>query len=102
MAKLTVIIPYYQREPGILRRALASVFAQTFTDFDVVIIDDQSPYPVDEELKSLARRRGIASVSSASRMPVRVVRATPVSTISERARNLRHSSIPTMSGRRIT
>lgn len=53
MAKLTVIIPYYQREPGILRRALASVFAQTFTDFDVLIVDDQSPYPVDEELKSL-------------------------------------------------
>lgn len=53
MAKLTVIIPYYQKEPGILRRALASVFAQTFTDFDIVIVDDQSPYPIEEELKSL-------------------------------------------------
>jgi succinoglycan biosynthesis protein ExoW len=53
MAKLTVIIPYYQREPGILRRALASVFAQTFTDFNVIVVDDQSPFPIDEELKSL-------------------------------------------------
>ncbi|MDQ0322505.1 succinoglycan biosynthesis protein ExoW [Pararhizobium capsulatum DSM 1112] len=54
MARLTVVIPYYQKEPGILRRALASVFAQTFTDFDVVIVDDQSPYPIDEELKPLS------------------------------------------------
>src|SRR5215217_4892258 len=55
MAKLTVVIPYYQKEPGILRRALASVFAQTFTDFDVIIVDDQSPYPIDEELKPLSQ-----------------------------------------------
>ncbi|MDX3927030.1 MAG: glycosyltransferase [Shinella sp.] len=54
MAKLTVIIPYYQKEQGILRRALASVFAQSFTDFDVIVVDDQSPYPVDEELAPLS------------------------------------------------
>lgn len=53
MAKLTVIIPYYQKEPGILRRALTSVFAQTFSDFDVIVVDDQSPYPIDEELAPL-------------------------------------------------
>ncbi|WP_018012134.1 glycosyltransferase family 2 protein (plasmid) [Sinorhizobium medicae] len=53
MAKLTVVIPYYQKEPGILRRALASVFAQTFEDFHVLIIDDQSPYPVADELVGL-------------------------------------------------
>lgn len=51
MAKLTVIIPYYQKEPGILRRALASVFSQSFQDFHILVIDDQSPHPVDEELK---------------------------------------------------
>ncbi|MFA7412984.1 MAG: glycosyltransferase family 2 protein [Rhizobium sp.] len=53
MAKLTVIIPYYQKEPGILRRALTSVFAQTFPDFDVIVIDDQSPHSVSEELAPL-------------------------------------------------
>lgn len=53
MAKLTVAIPYYQKEPGILRRALASVFAQTFTDFDIIVVDDQSPYPVENELAPL-------------------------------------------------
>lgn len=57
MAKLTVIIPYYQREAGILRRALGSVFAQTFTDFNVIIVDDQSPYPISDELAPLAREQ---------------------------------------------
>ncbi|HEV7310792.1 glycosyltransferase family 2 protein [Ensifer sp.] len=54
MAKLTVIIPYYQKEAGILRRALASVFAQSFQDFHVLVVDDESPYPIDEELEPLA------------------------------------------------
>ena len=50
MAKLTVIIPFYQKEPGILRRALTSVFAQRFRDFDVIVVDDESPYPPDGDL----------------------------------------------------
>lgn len=50
MAKLTVIIPFYQKEPGILRRALASVFAQGFNDFDVIVVDDESPYPADGDV----------------------------------------------------
>jgi len=50
MAKLTVIIPFYQKEPGILRRALASVFAQEFNDFDVIVVDDESPYPADGDI----------------------------------------------------
>lgn len=50
MAKLTVIIPFYQKEPGILRRALTSVFAQEFKDFDVIVVDDESPYPPDGDL----------------------------------------------------
>ncbi|MHC2422968.1 glycosyltransferase involved in cell wall biosynthesis [Sinorhizobium meliloti] len=55
MAKLTVVIPYYQKEPGILRRALASVFAQTLEDFHVLVIDDESPYPIADELAGLAQ-----------------------------------------------
>jgi len=53
MATFTIIIPFYQREDGILRRALASVFAQTYRDFDVLVVDDQSPYPAEDELKPL-------------------------------------------------
>ena len=41
MAKFTVVIPYYQKQHGVLGRALASVFAQTYQDFDLVIVDDE-------------------------------------------------------------
>ncbi|MGS1097651.1 glycosyltransferase family 2 protein [Aquamicrobium terrae] len=51
MTKCTVIIPYYQREPGILGRALRSVFAQTHADFDVIVVDDTSPLPAETELR---------------------------------------------------
>ena len=54
MATLTVIIPFYQKEPGILRRALASVFAQKFDDFGVIVVDDQSPYPAEREIETLS------------------------------------------------
>lgn len=50
MAKLTVIIPFYQKEPGILRRALTSIFSQNFKDFNVIVIDDESPYPADGDI----------------------------------------------------
>ena len=65
MAKLTVIIPFYQKEPGILRRALTSVFAQSFRDFDVIVVDDESPYPADGDL---------IAFSEAEQARVRVVR----------------------------
>jgi succinoglycan biosynthesis protein ExoW len=50
MTKCTIIIPYYQREPGILARALRSVFAQTHPDFDVTVVDDASPLPAENDL----------------------------------------------------
>ncbi|WP_337184958.1 glycosyltransferase family 2 protein [Shinella sp.] len=65
MAKLTVIIPFYQKEPGILRRALASVFAQEFNDFDVIVVDDESPWPPDGDL---------IDFSEAEQARVRVIR----------------------------
>ncbi|MBB4010590.1 glycosyltransferase family 2 protein [Allorhizobium taibaishanense] len=57
MAKLTVIIPFYQKEAGILRRALDSVFRQTFQGFDIVVVDDESPYSIDLELEPLEPER---------------------------------------------
>jgi succinoglycan biosynthesis protein ExoW len=65
MAKLTVIIPFYQKEPGILRRALASVFAQEYKDFDVIVVDDESPYPADGD---------IVTFSEEERARVRIIR----------------------------
>lgn len=53
MAKFTVIIPYYQKQAGILQRALESVFAQTYQNFDIIIVDDQSPFPIEGDLDSL-------------------------------------------------
>jgi succinoglycan biosynthesis protein ExoW len=53
MATFTIIIPFYQRDDGILRRALASAFQQTFQDFEVIVVDDQSPYSPADELAPL-------------------------------------------------
>jgi len=53
MATFTVVIPFYQREAGILRRALTSVFEQSFQDFDVLVVDDASPLEAERELEPL-------------------------------------------------
>ena len=59
MTNISVIIPYYQRQPGILRRALDSVYAQDLSErsltVDIVIIDDESPSPPEMELDGLDR-----------------------------------------------
>jgi glycosyltransferase involved in cell wall biosynthesis len=39
---VSIIIPAF-RASGEIARALASVFAQTFTDFEVIVVDDGSP-----------------------------------------------------------
>ncbi len=56
--KVSVVIPYYQRAPGILRRALESVFAQVLpadVSVDVILVDDASPSPPDIEIAGLSR-----------------------------------------------
>ena len=42
---ISVIIPYYNR-PKKLERCLHSVLDQTYTDFEILIIDDHSPEPL--------------------------------------------------------
>lgn len=54
MTKCSVVIPYYQRDAGILRRALASVFAQSHADFDIIVVDDESPCPLEPELSGFS------------------------------------------------
>ena len=53
--RVCVVIPYYQRRAGILRRALDSVFAQDCTAIlHVVIVDDGSPVSAAHELETLS------------------------------------------------
>ena len=42
MPQITVIVPVYKVEPY-LRRCVDSILAQTFTDFELVLVDDGSP-----------------------------------------------------------
>jgi len=55
MATFTIIIPFYQRQDGILSRALASVFSQSFKDVDVIVVDDQSPCSPEVDLALLSK-----------------------------------------------
>jgi succinoglycan biosynthesis protein ExoW len=49
-ARISVLIPYYQQEGGLLNRALASVGAQEHRPVQVVVIDDGSPRAAEEEI----------------------------------------------------
>lgn len=49
-----VIVPYFQREPGILRKCVESVLAQEDAgDVRLIVVDDESPVPAAEELQGL-------------------------------------------------
>lgn len=45
-----VVIPYFQRDAGLLHRALSSVAAQDHRPVQVVVVDDGSPRPAAEEI----------------------------------------------------
>lgn len=58
MKKIAVVIPYFQREPGLLRRAVESILAQDVGPdilVDVLISDDESPCRPEEEIGGLSR-----------------------------------------------
>jgi len=65
MASITIVIPFYQKQAGVLQRALKSISRQTFQDFDIIVVDDQSPLSAESELQSL---------SSEERKRIRVIR----------------------------
>jgi succinoglycan biosynthesis protein ExoW len=49
--KTSVIIPYYQEEPGILREAVLSAIAQEgVMDLEIIVVDDGSPAPAHDDL----------------------------------------------------
>lgn len=59
-AAVAVVIPYFQRERGVLRRSVASVLAQDCPHhLHVLIVDDDSPVPADVEVGDLHCARDI-------------------------------------------
>jgi glycosyltransferase involved in cell wall biosynthesis len=56
MKKVTVVIPTYNRA-GFLGEAIKSVLSQTYSDFDLVIIDNASTDNTKEIVKSFTDRR---------------------------------------------
>lgn len=56
--RVAVVIPYFQRQPGILRRAVASALAQAGGTPFIVVVDDSSPVPAKDELADLLVRHG--------------------------------------------
>jgi succinoglycan biosynthesis protein ExoW len=54
MAKVSVIIPFYQRTSGILRKAVASALSQkTSAAISIIVVDDESPIPARTELENI-------------------------------------------------
>ncbi len=56
MIEVDVIIPFFQRESGILRQALVSVLAQELPEgvgLNVIVVDDGSPVPARGEVAGL-------------------------------------------------
>jgi succinoglycan biosynthesis protein ExoW len=53
---ITVVIPYFQRSPGVLRKALVSVAAQEGCPLPlhVIVVDDASPIPAEGEVAAAA------------------------------------------------
>lgn len=54
--RVAVIVPYFQRSPGLLAKALRAVMAQELpsgTTWQAIVVDDSSPHPATAELASL-------------------------------------------------
>lgn len=63
--KIAVIIPFYQERPGILRRAVESVCAQTgVSDVEVIVVDDGSPRSAKDELQDF---------STSAEIPIQII-----------------------------
>lgn len=50
---IAVVIPYFQREAGVLQKALASIAAQQLRPVEVIVVDDSSPVPARDEVAAL-------------------------------------------------
>ncbi len=50
VSSVTVVIPFYQKQSGILSRALDSVFGQGGVTPSIIVVDDASPVPAQAEI----------------------------------------------------
>ena len=49
MSRIGIVVPYYQRTPGLLERTMRSIVTQrTDSELVVVLVDDASPIPPDQ------------------------------------------------------
>ena len=65
-----IVIPFYQKETGLLRRAIASVASQQGErDWHIYVVDDGSPVPAEDEIRDfpsdLTRRIQVLSQKNA-------------------------------------
>ena len=51
MPSVSILLPTYDPQPAHLRAAIASVLAQTFTDWELIIHDDASKFNVEEMVR---------------------------------------------------
>lgn len=65
---VSVVIPAYNAAPYI-RESLASVFAQTFTSYEVIVVNDGSPDTVDLERALAPYRDSVVYITQANRGP---------------------------------
>ena len=65
MPLVSVIIPTYKHRDYVLQ-TLASVFAQTFTDYEVIVVNDGSPDDTAEVLRPLAETGRIRCIAQAN------------------------------------
>jgi len=70
---VAVVIPYYQRDTGLLHRAVTSALAQDGVDVRVFVVDDGSPCPAAEALAAVSS----LAVSSAAVTIIRQANAGP-------------------------
>ena len=51
---IAIVIPYYQRDTGLLQQCVRSILDQDATvDYRIIVVDDESPVPADAELAEL-------------------------------------------------
>jgi succinoglycan biosynthesis protein ExoW len=54
VVKVSVIVPYFQNDEGILKSVVQSAFNQLGDiDYEVIVVDDESPVPAEMELSDL-------------------------------------------------
>lgn len=71
MTEFAIVIPFYQKEPGILIKAVNSVLQQSLPSeqIRIIIVDDASPVRAQDELASLAGYPGIQIIEQANAGP---------------------------------